>query len=252
VSAAEIAAALALAAEGKAVFFCGDDKRPTCQHGFRDATSDPTAVRDLYRLYPGPLVGVAAGEASGFDVLDLDKKHDVATAWWTANRERLPTTRVHRTRSGGLHLLFRHADLVRNSVSKIARGIDTRGDGGYVIWWPASGLPVLNNPPLATWPRWLVDALILKRELRAAHAVLPVAAIDNRKLAALVRFVAGAAEGERNERLFWAACRVGDAMRSYNIHDGFAVAVLEEAAAHCGLPVTEARRTIRSAIGPAL
>jgi len=245
-SAAAVAAAVALATEGNAIFFCGEDKRPACPHGFRDATTDPAAVRELHRLYPGPLVGVATGEASGLDVLDLDAKHDAATAWWTENRGRLPTTRVHRTRSGGLHLLFRHADGVRNSASKIARGVDTRGDGGYAIWWPASGLPVLQDAPLATLPRWLFDLLTHKPETRPAHAALPAGEFDDRKLAALVCFVAGATEGERNDKLFWAACRVGDAMRSDIICEDFAAAVLEQTAVRCGLPVREARRTIQS------
>jgi hypothetical protein len=39
------------------------------------------------------LVGVATGAASGIDVLDLDRKHPEARAWWTANRSRLQNER---------------------------------------------------------------------------------------------------------------------------------------------------------------
>jgi len=79
------------------------------------------------------LIGVAIGAASGVDALDLDCKHLEAVGWWTANRGRLPLTWCHRRRSGGLHLLFRNAVGVRSTASKIARGIDMRGDGGYII-----------------------------------------------------------------------------------------------------------------------
>ena len=26
---------------------------------------------------------------------------------------------------------------------------------GYVVWWPAAGLPVLSDEPPAAWPEWL-------------------------------------------------------------------------------------------------
>jgi hypothetical protein len=58
--------------------------------------------------------------------------------WWFSHRDRLPLTRVHRTRSGGLHLIFRHVPDVRCSAGRIAPGIDVRGDGGYIIWWPGT------------------------------------------------------------------------------------------------------------------
>jgi hypothetical protein len=40
------------------------------------------------------------------DALDLDRKHRHSAKWWVAYRDHLPVTRVHRTRSGGLHLCF--------------------------------------------------------------------------------------------------------------------------------------------------
>jgi hypothetical protein len=32
---------------------------------------------------------------------------------------------------------------MRNSVGKIAKGVDVRAAGGFVIWWPRQGAPVI-------------------------------------------------------------------------------------------------------------
>jgi hypothetical protein len=123
---APLDAALRLGANGCCCFPCSADKRPATPHGFKEASRDRGVLRELWRRYPGPLVGVATGAASGIDVLDLDRKHPEGRAWWTANRSRLPETRCHRTRSGGPHLLFEHAEGLRSTAGKIAPGVDTR------------------------------------------------------------------------------------------------------------------------------
>jgi Bifunctional DNA primase/polymerase, N-terminal len=80
---------------GYAVFPCRRaDKKPACPHGFKDATTDPVQVRPLWLRHPGPLIGVACGEASGISVLDVDIKGDHARAWWFQNQHRLPETRT--------------------------------------------------------------------------------------------------------------------------------------------------------------
>jgi hypothetical protein len=247
-----LCAALGLAGEGLACFPCRDDKGPATPHGFKDATCDPMALRNLWRQYPAPLVGVATGETSGLAVLDIDRKHAIAREWWAMNRCRLPATRTHRTLNGGLHLVFQHSPGLKCSVSKIARGVDVRGVGGYCVWWPAAGLPVLSDVPAALWPAWLLDQLIQKPSLSPSRATFSAMPLDDRKLAGLVRAVAGAAEGERNHVLFWASCRIGEAIRSGRIGEDFGTAVLEEAATRCGLPVTEARRTIASGLRAAV
>lgn len=70
---------------------------------------------------------------------------------------RIPATRTHATGSGGLHVLFRHTDGLRNSAGRIAPGVDVRGDGGYLIWWPDAGCKVLVCMPLAPWPQSLLS-----------------------------------------------------------------------------------------------
>jgi Bifunctional DNA primase/polymerase, N-terminal len=147
--------ALELASQGFKVFFCALDKTPTTPHGFCDATDDPGALFDLWQLNPGGLIGVATGEVSSFDVVDVDVEHLSARLWWHLKAGHLPQTTTHATRRGGVHLLFRHQTGMCCSASRIAIGVDVRGDGGYCIWWPAAGLPVLCDKPPAPWPEWL-------------------------------------------------------------------------------------------------
>jgi Bifunctional DNA primase/polymerase, N-terminal len=147
--------ALRLASGGYKVFFCNSDKEPTTLRGFYDATDDPGMVFDLWSLRPGDLVAIATGEVSGVDVVDIDTKHLSALLWWQLNRDRLTQTRLHATRSGGYHVLFRHRPLMRCSISRIAAGVDVRADFGYVIWWPAAEFSVLSEKSLALWPDWL-------------------------------------------------------------------------------------------------
>lgn len=213
-----LADALTLASRGFSVFPCHPDKVPACPHGHLDATHHPTAVRDLWWRWPGDLIGTPTGTANGFDVLDIDPRHG-GDAWHGEHKDRLPPTRIHQTRSGGLHLLFLHADGVRNSASRIASGVDVRGEGGFVVWWPAAGCSVLHGGPPAPWPTWLSAALVVPPPVpqRAAtpHRYPCRAHISSRDTRAtrlieraLFR-VRTATPGERHSKLRAAACTLG-------------------------------------------
>jgi hypothetical protein len=236
--------ALELAAQNIPVFPCALSKRPTTPDGYKNASVDADEIRRLCREHPGVLIGVPTGAVSGFDVLDLDIKHREARDWWRENRQRVPRTRMHRTRSGGLHLLFAHNDVVRCSASQIARGVDTRGTGGYVCWWPATGLPVLSEAAPAPWPDWLLEEF--RPKPRPTPSSSTIVSRGDGWLRGLVRTVIGAAEGQRNSILFWAACRGGEAVRDGKAGEDFVADVLVEAALRTGLPQPEARRTIQS------
>jgi hypothetical protein len=230
---------------GYPAFPCLADKRPACPHGLKDATLPAAGLATLWARHPGVLVGVASGPASGLAILDIDGRNG-GREWWIANKDRLPRTRRHRTRSGGLHVLFRHKSGIRNSASKIAPGVDTRGEGGYVIWWPALGFPVQDPDLLADWPSWLLpppEPTPAPRPLRPRDSgPATLAAIEG-----IVRTVATAPTGQRNRITFWGACRMVENAREGKISDGLARELLLEAASHNGLPMAEANRTIKSA-----
>src|SRR6185369_5032485 len=85
---AQLAANLARA-NGYAVFPVKEDKRPACPHGFEMAVKDRVAVRELWRRWPGPLIGIATGTVSNVWVLDIDAQHATAARWWRENFPRL-------------------------------------------------------------------------------------------------------------------------------------------------------------------
>lgn len=249
-----LSAAQELAESGFAVFPCRDTKAPACPHGFKQASHDPHILRELWHLYPGPLIGVATGVASDLAVLDLDAKHTAAGEWWKTNRARLPHTYTVRTRSDGLHLWFRHQPGLRCSAGKIALGCDVRGEGGYVIAWHAAGFPMLRDTSLAPWPAWLVDMGRPAPVVRAERPAIPLA--DGSTLSpgyavaalrsAVIR-VATATEGARNNVLnaetFALTRFMPDSLSAPEIADALAIA-----ARYAGLPERETTATLASAL----
>ena len=241
-------AALKLADAGMPVFPCRADKTPTTPHGFKNAVTDSATVRELWRQRPGPLIGVPTDAVSGINLLDLDfPRHPESQTWYDQNRHRLPVTRTHGTLSSGLHLLFKHDPSVRGSAGKIVPGVDTRGSGGYLIWWSAAGLPVLSDAPLASWPDWLLAEFRPKpRPSISASSALRFC--SNSWLRGLIRTVATAPEGKRNCILFWAACRAGEAIGGGKLNETLTVELLIRTAARCGLEHKEAANTVRSGV----
>src|SRR5262249_1426744 len=122
------------------IFPCNHDKTPLIKAWQKNAER-------IEPLDHWPLVGVPTGVA--FSVLDID----VDGLSWLASAA-LPLTRTHATRSGGQHHLLSHREGLRCSKGQIAPGVDIRGEGGYIIWWPREGLRV-EDRPLADWPEGL-------------------------------------------------------------------------------------------------
>lgn len=233
---------------GWCVLPCRDDKRPASPHGFKDAVCDPDAVARLWRDHPGPLIGIATGAVSGFDLLDLDLKHDPALGWWRSNQHRIPATRTYRSRSGGLHLHLIHAPGLGCSAGRLAPGVDVRADGGYAINWFAAGFPCLDHTPPAPWPAWLLAELIPKRK-PTLHPSRPIGrgrsdcAIDG-----ALQSIATATEGQRNTIVHWAACRLGERVHAGHIGAGEAETLLISAGIAAGLAEREVRATVRSGL----
>jgi bifunctional DNA primase/polymerase-like protein len=236
--------ALKLARKGIAVFPCGPDKRPLTPNGFKDATCDPDVVHEWWTQFPDALIGVPTGIK--FVVIDVDLQHSDAQKWHADNRNRVPLTRTHRTQSGGLHWLFAPTEKIKCSTSRLGPHVDTRGHGGYIVWWPACGLEVLHGGVLAPVPEWMIETLNPK------PAAIPIPRIHDAPSTASIRGVlealGRAKEGERNHLLHWAACRMGEAVAAGTITESQALGLLISVGGSVGLLNREIMCTARSGI----
>jgi hypothetical protein len=249
--------AVRLAQHGIPVFPCLENKAPACSGGFKSATTDITTIKEIWANPSAVLVGVPTGELSGFSVLDIDPRHG-GDKWLADNEHKLPPTRKQQTRSGGVHLLFKHQSGLRNSAGKIASGVDIRGDGGYIIWWAACGLPVLCDEALAEFPDWLLDMLKPKPhpiiKLKPSQKIEPIckANVNGTGYASAALFnaaqnVATAPEGRRNDTLnkeLWSLLRF---VKSDELHVQEIANTLVSAALSAGLTSSEIQQTLRSA-----
>lgn len=231
-----LATALELAGWGVPVFPCLATKAPAIAGGFKAASTDPGTIRAMFGRPGAELVAVPTGLASGLDALDIDPRHG-GDRWWSAHAGWVPRTRVHRTRSGGLHVLFNHDSDVRNTASKLAPGVDTRGSGGYVIWWPATGEPVTSNP-VTDWPTWLLALLLAKpAPVQRAHGPSTAMAGQGgaeRIAAAVLRRLSHAPEGARHITLRKAAWTLGGLLAELPYGRDEAVRLLVEAVQSAG------------------
>jgi hypothetical protein len=148
------------------IFPCRADKTPYTKNGHLDATTDKSRITVWWNRWPNANPAVPTGERSGVFVLDVDKDK-----WGFGSLEaleeehgELPATYIVKTGGGGFHYYFRlPPDVeIRNSAGKLGRGLDVRGEGGYVLL-PTStttgAYEVLDNLPIAEPPAWLVRLL---------------------------------------------------------------------------------------------
>ena len=210
-------AALALAEHGMHVFPCLPGRKEPhgalAPHGQDSATCDPDVIAGWWTAAPDANVAIACAK-SGLYVVDIDCKAGAPgfESWTalTAARD-VPATYTVRTWSGGAHLYFRMPNPpLRNSASKLGRGIDTRGNG-YVLAPPSAieGVPYVVEAAstVAELPAWIADALSPVRQV--VH--LPAGGVDQpavshapaeevtARIAALASELAAAPEGAGND-----------------------------------------------------
>lgn len=170
-------AALQYAANGWAVFPCAArGKQPIVSRGCRAATIDQQLIATWWQRWPDANIGIATGPISGICVLDLDCTKRDGLGWWADQQAEHGeiVTLTSQTGSGGQHLFFAHDDRVRNSSSKLAPGVDTRGDGGYIIAPPSiheSGMPYewIVDAAIVPAPSWLIDMIVTPPSNGHAH-----------------------------------------------------------------------------------
>jgi hypothetical protein len=194
------------------------------------ASTDPAQIREWWSQDPAASIGVATGQVSALAVIDIDVKasaeYDGATSF-TAAFGGMPHLLLAAwpqayTPSGGGHIWMRtRPGAAVPERPGILRGVDVKGDGGYVLaapsarlklplgldgervepvpvpyqWW--SGCPC--SVPLAPdWLYgWLASAPVRDYDSHAAGEPVP-------DVADLMK--TGVPVGERNHRLYKLAC----------------------------------------------
>lgn len=225
-------------------------------------------------------VGILTGSVSGIWVLDVDPAGGGIETLTELQRVHgpLPTTFMVRTGGGGVHYYWRlpgwsaglaAAVTIRNSASKRAgRGLDVRGDGGYVVTAPSvsakGSYDVLADVPIIEAPAWLVE---LVRQPDAPTDTLPpgnitrgveqnghvasvaLEPVEARRVAAYadsavrgeIGRLAAAPVGTRNETAFAVACNLIELCNSpwSGWATGSAYSAYVDAVAACALPMDE-------------
>lgn len=159
-------------------------KHPRTVHGLEDGTTDPAIIRGWWGRWPDANIAIVTGAMSGLVVLDVDigpeKRGDESLVELLTRYGPLPNTVEAITGSGGRHILFAHPGRKIKNAAGLAkyRGLDIRGDGGYIIAspsrhisgrryeWEASSDPAHVN--LAHLPPWLLALLVQPADVAPA------------------------------------------------------------------------------------
>jgi putative DNA primase/helicase len=124
-------------------------------------------------MWPEANVAIATGKAAGIFVLDVDAdSYGYDTLFELLNaHEPIPPTPRSLTGGGGEHYLFAYPTTpIGNSSGKVGPGVDTRGEGGYIVAPPSvhiSGRPYSwdessrpESTAVAPIPTWLLGILL--------------------------------------------------------------------------------------------
>ena len=212
-------------------------KVPATEHGVHDATDDPEQIRAWFTSNPKLNVGIAAGQASGLVVYDIDPRNGGQDSWdeWTAKHGNLPDGITALTAGGGYHYLAAYQDGIKSC--KLLDGVDLLANGRYFVaypseiegktyQWEASSDPFDGVGPVSIPQEWLASMLPAKKERTASN--------DSSII-----------KGNRNSGL----TSLAGAMRSYGMSEAeilAALSVANETRCEIPLPSSEIRQIAHS------
>jgi hypothetical protein len=232
-----------LARSGWKVFPCvprGDRaKAPYTDNGFHDATDDPGQIKRWWTRWPDAMIG--APVPNSVLVLDIDPRHGGSRDVLELLAGPLPITLTvwSGRNDGGCHLYLQRPAGPMTSTRLMTIGIDLKINGYCIV--PPSIHPATGQP--YRWEQHPVSAMTYRlRELLIPPPKPIFRRNGNAPAAGLLRAVAEAPEGNRNNSLYWAACRA--------VEDGILAQIEDQllaAAISAGESETEARRTVASA-----
>lgn len=108
-------------------------KHPRTINGVSDATTDAEIIKGWWTKWPDASIGIATGAKSGLAVVDLDGLEGILSG----HRLGLSSS-VCALTGNGKQLFYADTEAkMKNSVKKLAPGVDTRGNGGYIVVPPS-------------------------------------------------------------------------------------------------------------------
>ncbi len=226
--------------------------RDDLPNGLESATLDLAQIRRWWTRWPTANIGGRMGGASQLAALDFDPRHGGNASLndlVEAHGDSWLNTLTFKTGSGGFHFLFQYppSQVLRNSAGVVGPGVDTRGEGGYIVLPPsihASGnlYEMFRVVPVVPAPEWLLE--VFHAEAEAARKV-----VDFQEYRARHKSVGASSrtfrEGERNDGLFSVGIgrwRYGWAYDAVELH-----AQLLEVNASCCVPPLEDSEVARLA-----
>jgi hypothetical protein len=167
------ASALKYAALGWPVFPLAEGAKVPMKDsdGFKSASTSRAQIAAWQDCHPHCNIAAATGRPSGIFVVDFDPGSgaDATVRKLNLQGKLFPETVEARSPRGGRHLYYRYDP--RATLTKahsLGQGIDTRGDGGYIVlppsWWRdvQAGYRWVTPPrgaALASLPAWAIEAL---------------------------------------------------------------------------------------------
>ena len=134
---------------------CSADGQPLVP--LRQASTLTLSISNAWLRTPGPLIGVATGQASGVWVVEISAE---GSDWWAAHHDELPPTRTYETPRAGLQLFDTHGHGIPSTRGHIHKGVDTFGDGSHVVIWFAAGFECLDHEAPQPFPASLRALLV--------------------------------------------------------------------------------------------
>ncbi len=228
-------------------------KLPLTGHGVYDATISHDQIDRWWRATPNANVGIACGQ-SGWIVIDVDAQHGGIETLdeLQADHGPLPVTLTATTPSGGFHAVYK-MPAEPLGCPRLARGIDTRGTGGYIVATPST-----RPEGVYRWLNWGQDMVPLpawcETLLRPPPPPEPVDVdIDTAKelvepLLRERREAVATARKARNNTLYAAAVELGGLVKQNLVDRSKVETTLTDAALKAGLNEREITATIRSGL----
>jgi Virulence-associated protein E-like domain/Bifunctional DNA primase/polymerase, N-terminal len=147
---------------------------PQGEGGLKFGTTDAAAIGAWWTRWPDALIGIRTGSISGLYVLDVDRKNDKdGFATINANNWIILNTVAAQTPSGGGHYYFSipRGDQRRwkTDSDQIGKGLDRRGDNGYVVWYGADLSLQMAEPPA-----WMTGDIRIQNELSPHESRKPL------------------------------------------------------------------------------